>query len=88
MSDPSVAKHESTAAAGRFWPTRALGMGLDVGHPLVDHLERHRRLVERDGGPGVGEPDDLVAGVAVASSMRCRVANDWWLWCMSSSSSR
>src|SRR5918995_3053020 len=26
-----------------------LGVGGDVGHPLVDHLERHRRLVERPG---------------------------------------
>src|ERR687897_3764139 len=37
----------------------ALGMVGDVGHPLVDHLERHRGLVERPGRAGVGEPDDL-----------------------------
>src|SRR5215211_1494424 len=45
----------------------AVRVAADVGHPVVDHLERVRSGIElRARGPCVREPDQLVRGVAVA----------------------
>ena len=66
-----------------------LRVGADVRHPVVHH---RKRLGSRVGLPRrarVREPDHLVGRHSPSRSrMRCREANDWWLLCMSSSSSR
>ena len=68
----------STARSGRLRTDRC---GWAVMLPSTVHdLEGHRhRLVEGPGRPGVGEPDDLVAGVAVGVIPTAARAKDCWV---------
>ena len=85
-SEPFVAKHESTAAAGLLPATPSSGVRADVRQPLVHDRERQRRLVELHGA-GRASVNQITWFEASPSklSIRFREANDWCELCMSSS---
>ena len=88
ISAPPVSKHESTARSGRFSPTLRSGWAAMLAiHSSITSNAIGVWSNARTGRASVNHTTWLEASPS-ALSIRCRVAKDWWLWCMSSSSSR